>query len=349
MQSSQFHMIDISDKEATRRIAIARGSFFADPKTVLRIRDRSLPKGDVLVLSEIAGINGAKNCSQWLPLCHPLLLNSIFVSHEIFSQEVRVRCEVRTTGKTGVEMEALCGVQAALLCIYDLTKNIDPDLRIGDVFLERKEGGKSGVYQSPFLNEGSAAPSSESESESECTLEGLNVGLITLSDRCSQGTAVDQSTVEMEKWFTKRQARVSSKELIPDDVNTLFRVLEKTLTNQVSSSISEDASDDVIERPGLIILSGGTGLGPRDLTPEAIVEFAKKRSGKEIPGIGEKLRYDGSEHTPFSYLSRSLGYLIQGTVVIALPGSPKAVVQGLDSLSELFSHFLHVLGGGRHT
>lgn len=147
--AANFRMIDIGGKRDTLRRAVASGIIFAKPATISRIRERTLPKGDVLMLAEVAGIQGAKKTSDLLPLCHPLALTSVRVWHEMGDDHVRVFCEARTVGKTGVEMEALSGVNAALLCIYDLTKGIDPVLRLGEIKLEVKEGGKSGQWVHP--------------------------------------------------------------------------------------------------------------------------------------------------------------------------------------------------------
>src|ERR1035437_5066221 len=114
--AAKFKMIDIGGKIDTQRRAVASGVFYADRSTILRIKEKTLPKGDVLTLSEVAGIQGAKKTADLLPLCHPLSLSSVRVWHDISEDQVRVYCEAKTLGKTGVEMEALCGVTAALLC-----------------------------------------------------------------------------------------------------------------------------------------------------------------------------------------------------------------------------------------
>ena len=263
-------MIDIGEKKDTERKAVATGSFFAKPETISRIREKTLPKGDVLVLAEVAGILGAKNTSNLLPLCHPLSLTSVRVSTEVQANKVNVFCEVKTIGKTGVEMEALCGVNAALLCIYDLTKGIDPVLEIGDIRLELKEGGKSGRYLRAGI---------ESRSPVVKHLESLTANVIVLSDRCFQGRSVDQSGMLAERWLKEQGASVNAVVILPDD-------LEK-LDKELRGLIQKDS-------PNLIITSGGTGLSPRDITPETVLALSIEMGGRELHGIGEILRSEGS-------------------------------------------------------
>ena len=119
---SAFSMVDVGGKAPTFRRAVAEGMIRIGEETFLRIRDRQVPKGDVLALAEIAGIQAGKRASEWLPLCHPLLIDRIGVSCQLVDKEpaVRVRSEVLGTGKTGFEMEAMTAVSAALLCVYDL-------------------------------------------------------------------------------------------------------------------------------------------------------------------------------------------------------------------------------------
>lgn len=148
---SRFHMADVRHKPISARRAVARGEFIVDAETFALILARQLPKGDALVMAEIAGIQGAKQASSLLPLCHPLALDFVelqclpILEHSL----IRVYCEVATAARTGVEMEALAGVSAALLTLYDLTKPVQPALEFGGVRLLFKEGGKRGLWIHP--------------------------------------------------------------------------------------------------------------------------------------------------------------------------------------------------------
>lgn len=140
-------MVDVGSKAETQRIAVARGSVKMQPETLQLIIEGNMKKGDVLGTAELAGVMGAKKTSDLIPLCHPLMLNQVIVSctpNEANSQ-VDIEATARVSGKTGVEMEALTAVSVAALTIYDMAKAVDRGMRIGDIRLVRKEGGRSGT------------------------------------------------------------------------------------------------------------------------------------------------------------------------------------------------------------
>ena len=143
------HMVDVSDKVDTARTAIAQSQVQLTAEIVAAITDDSLAKGDLLATARIAGIQGAKKCSDLIPLCHPLPLSKITVDIELQGQSLVITALCKTTGKTGVEMEAIMGVNAALITIYDLSKIVNPHLRIDNVKLLIKEGGKSVLWTNP--------------------------------------------------------------------------------------------------------------------------------------------------------------------------------------------------------
>lgn len=141
-------MVDISEKPPTHRVARARGEIHMQRETLQAVLDKDTPKGDVLTIAQIAGIQGAKQCAQLIPLCHPLLLNGVNVEIQADTerQVLVVEATVKINGKTGVEMEALCAVNAALLTIYDMCKGLDPAMEINGVHLCEKTGGRHGHY-----------------------------------------------------------------------------------------------------------------------------------------------------------------------------------------------------------
>ena len=149
-EAGHAHMVDVGAKEATQREAIARGMVTMRPETLRLIADGALPKGDVLAVARIAGIMAAKRTPDLIPLCHPLMLTHVLVElapapeDEAEGAAILITATVRTTGKTGVEMEALTAVSAAALTIYDMCKAVDRGMRIGDIRLAQKRGGKSG-------------------------------------------------------------------------------------------------------------------------------------------------------------------------------------------------------------
>ena len=145
-RSGKAQMVDVGDKPDTRREAVAMGRVLMQPETLALIRDNAFDKGDVLGVARIAGIMGAKNTSQLIPLCHPLPLNKIAVEFDLDEEAsaVNITSTARVTGKTGVEMEALTAVSVAALTIYDMCKAVDRAMRIEAIRLARKTGGKSG-------------------------------------------------------------------------------------------------------------------------------------------------------------------------------------------------------------
>lgn len=146
----QAHMVDVGDKSETRRVAVARGRITMQPETFATIRSGSAKKGDVLGIARIAAIQGAKRTSELIPLCHPVPLTRVAVEFELLDADNAVQCAVtaETVGRTGVEMEALTAVNVALLTIYDMCKAMDRGMRVHDIRLLEKLGGKSGHWKS---------------------------------------------------------------------------------------------------------------------------------------------------------------------------------------------------------
>jgi cyclic pyranopterin phosphate synthase len=142
-------MVDVSEKAETLRVATARGEVRVRPETLERIRSGQVAKGDVLAAAQLAAVQGAKRTWELVPLCHPIPLSGVEVAFTLREDPpaVEVRATVRAVARTGVEMEALCAVVSAALCIYDMCKAVDRDMTITDVWLEHKAGGRSGEYR----------------------------------------------------------------------------------------------------------------------------------------------------------------------------------------------------------
>jgi len=149
--TSGYKMVDVSDKAITHRKALASGEILLGSKIIDMIKSKKMPKGDPLSIAEVAGINGVKKTSELIPLCHPLSLDHISLHAEINDEKnsVIVYCLVSANSKTGVEMEALSGVNSALLAIYDLSKIVEPNLKITNTKLLVKSGGKKGLWINP--------------------------------------------------------------------------------------------------------------------------------------------------------------------------------------------------------
>ncbi|MBL8806554.1 MAG: cyclic pyranopterin monophosphate synthase MoaC [Rhodospirillales bacterium] len=142
-------MVDVGGKAHTERLAVARGRVTMAPETLRTIEAHGFKKGDVLAVAQLAGIMGAKKTSELIPLCHPLALTSVKVElrPDPAASAVEIEATAKVAGQTGVEMEALTAVAVAALTVYDMCKAVDRGMRIGDIRLVRKEGGKSGTFE----------------------------------------------------------------------------------------------------------------------------------------------------------------------------------------------------------
>ena len=368
--TAAFHMADIRNKRPTRRRAVAVGELVAGPLAYPLIVERRLPKGDALVMAEIAGLQGAKQAANLMPLCHPLMLELVRVRCEPVPERhaIRVTCEVATEARTGVEMEALAGVSAALLTLYDLTKPVQPALQIEGIRLLFKEGGKKGLWRHPDgMREQDEA---QYRPRGLARLEGVPCAVITLSDRASAASegaggaaavaasAADRASAASEgaggaaavaasaadrasegdyqdragpvlvEALRQLGARIDAAEVLPDGIEPLAARLRELAGQGVR----------------LALCTGGTGLGPRDHTPEAL----RSLGGREVPGMAEAFRSEGAKYTPLAWLSRAIAVQFEGLLIIALPGSPRAVAQGMEILSPLLAHALAMMDGEGH-
>lgn len=323
-----FHMADVRQKRPTPRRAVAVGELVAGPVGFAALRDRTLPKGDAMLMAEVAGIQGAKQAAVLMPLCHPLNLEYVDVRCVPVPgrDAIRVYCEAGLEARTGVEMEALAGLNAALLTLYDLTKPVEPALSIQGVRLLFKEGGKKGLWIHPDGMDESERAHYRPRGTSR--LDGVPVTVVTLSDRASAGAYEDLSGAEAGRALAALGAEVD-RILLPDGVEPLAGTLAELARAKAR----------------LVLCTGGTGLGPRDLAPEALAQVG----GRRVPGVPELFRMASSAHTPLAWLSRADAAIIgQDTLVILLPGSPRAVAQGMAILAPLLAHALAMAAGEGH-
>lgn len=147
-ENGKARMVDVGEKNETKRVAIARGTIKMNRETLNKVKDGQMKKGDVLSVAQVAGIMGAKKTSDIIPMCHNILINGVDLNFEIDEENsaINIEAEARTTGKTGVEMEALSAVSIAALTIYDMCKAIDKEMVINNIRLVKKTGGKSGEF-----------------------------------------------------------------------------------------------------------------------------------------------------------------------------------------------------------
>lgn len=319
---TRFRMIDVGRKRVTRRRAVATGAITVGEKAFALIRDKALPKGDVLVLAEIAGIGGAKKTPDLLHLCHPLPLDAVTVHTALEAPDtVRVYCQTAAHAKTGVEMEAIMGVQAALATIWDLTKGTEPNLTIGGIRLLVKEGGKSGVWVNP---DGIPEWLAEQLPDAQ-PLKGMEAAVVVTSDRAASGEYADKSGAALMELLQQDGANVATPRIVADD------------RTAIETAIRENTAR-------LLVISGGTGAGPRDVTPDAVAALCDRM----LDGIGELLRTESAQFTDMAWLSRMTAGVRGDTLILALPGSPKAVRECWDILRPLLPHALKTVRGGNH-
>ncbi|MCC6845863.1 MAG: bifunctional molybdenum cofactor biosynthesis protein MoaC/MoaB [Bacteroidetes bacterium] len=293
-------MIDITGKIKTLRSAAAQAVVkVSKPETIEAVINKTVPKGDVLEASRVAGLFAIKRTADMIPDCHPLPIEFAAVRHTVRDMEIIVEAETHTIYRTGVEVEAMHGVSIAALTIYDMLKPIDKGIEINNIKLVKKKGGKSQY--------------------SEIKNRTITAHLIVCSDSISAGTKQDSAGKAIIGKLEKSDVLIQSYRIIPDEI--------KIIQDNVQE-IYESGTD-------LIILTGGTGLSARDVTPEAI----RPMLDREIPGIGEAARGYGQEKTPYSMLSRSLAGLKGKTLIIALPGSTKGAAESMDAL---FPYALHI-------
>lgn len=315
-----FKMIDVGRKRPTRRRAVACGTIHMSAEAFDAIKNGKLPKGNVLALAEAAGITGAKKTPDLIPMCHTLPLDQVTIHCDLNEQEysITVYAQAVAFAKTGVEMEALAGANAALLTIWDLTKGVDPNLSIEAVQLLVKTGGKSGVWVNP-----NGIPDWLAEQlPDEKYLGGKTAAILVMSDRASKGEYEDKSGPVLRELLTNAGAEIKCCDIIPDEAH------------KIATSIKELAAQYT---PDLLIASGGTGPGPRDVTPEVLEDM----SDRMLEGLGDLLRAESLHFTDTAWLSRMTAGMVGSTLVIAFPGSPKAVKECWDIIAPFIGDALN--------
>jgi cyclic pyranopterin phosphate synthase len=303
-------MIDVGHKAVTVRSATASGRFVTTAEVIALVRADGMPKADVLATARIAGIQGAKKTSELIPLCHPLPLTSVKVDFAFDGDAIIVSATTKTTGQTGVEMEALTAVAIAGLTLHDMVKAVDPGATMTDVRLDDKTGGKAGHWTR----------------ESVERVETSGAHVIVSSTSSAAGTRDDSTGPRIAAWLEQRG-------------------YPTTTTVTADASIGEALSAALATHPVVIITTGGTGVSPTDRTPEATAAVLHR----ELPGVAEAIRARGLAKTPMAALSRALAGVANGTIIVNLPGSPGGVNDGLAVLDELLDHLVaQVAGRGAH-
>ncbi len=300
-------MKSVTDKITTLRKATAVSTVLAKPKTIERLKANDVPKKDILIVARVAGVMAAKKTPDFIPYCHPIPIDSVEIEFEVLADRIVVTASVEAIWKTGVEMEALTAASAAALTIYDMLKPIDKDIEIVSTKLLEKKGGKSDFV--------------------EKFPKDLKAAVIVTSDGTAKGTRQDQSGKIIKERLESFGIKPSYT-ILPDDKNQITAMMKKLCEEGVL----------------LIVSTGGTGLGPRDVTVEATREIIDR----EIPGIMEAARAYGQDRTPYSMLSRGLAGQKGNTIIINLPGSSKGVEEGLNAIFPAVLHSYKMMKGLGH-
>lgn len=302
-------MVDITHKNNTLRVATAQAIVkVSKPETITAIKNNTVPKGNVFEMSKTAGLLGVKQTPYLLPDCHPLPIEYTAVDFTINDLEIHITVTLKTIYKTGVEVEAMHGASVVALTMYDMLKPIDKGIEITNIKLLQKKGGKSD-FKDRFR-------------------EPLTASVIVCSDSISRGKKEDKAGKAICKKLTNNHVKVVSYEIIPD---------EKDQIQQKAKQYSK-------EERNLIIFTGGTGLSPRDVTPEALIPILEQR----IPGIEESIRNYGQQRTPYAMLSRSVAGILNKSLILALPGSTNGARESMDAIFPAVLHIFGILKGARH-
>lgn len=302
-------MVNITHKSNTLRKAIATAIVrVSKQETIDAVRNRAVPKGDVFEFSRAAGLLGIKKTSDVIPDCHPLPVEFAAISHKIEGLEIIISVEVHTIYKTGVEVEAMHGAAVTALTMYDMLKPLDKGVEISTIRLESKKGGKS---------------DSKIDKPNQ-----LKCAVIVCSDSVSAGTKHDNSGKAVIAKLEKHGLSASKYTIIPDD----FSIIQATTKDLVEEGFQ------------LVLFTGGTGLSPKDITPEAIQPLLDR----EIPGIMETARNYGQQRMPYAMLSRGVAGFIGSTLIVTLPGSTSGAEETMDALFPYILHVFKVAEGMNH-
>lgn len=303
-------MINITHKASSLRKAIATAVVtVSQQQTIDAIQNKQVPKGDVFEFSRAAGLLAVKKTSDVIPDCHPLPVEYTAIQHRVQGLDIIITVEVHTIYRTGVEVEAMHGAAITALTMYDMLKPIDKGITISQIRLEEKKGGKSDYQQAGY-------PAT------------LRCAVIVCSDSVAAQTKTDTAGKAVVQLLQQYGLPTAQYEVIPDEFD---QVQAKAL------QLSEAGYQ-------LALFTGGTGVSPRDITPDAIAPLLSR----EIPGIMETARQYGQQRTPYAMLSRGVAGFIGNMLTLTLPGSPNGATETIQALFPYVLHLFKVAEGMRH-
>jgi molybdenum cofactor biosynthesis protein MoaC len=302
-------MVNITHKSNSLRKAIATAVVkVSKEETIKAIEQGLVPKGDVFSFAKVAALFAIKKTSDIIPDCHPLPIEYADIRFSVIELAVEIFVEVHTIYKTGVEVEAMHGASVAALTLYDMLKPIDKQVEIQQIRLISKEGGKSDFKINADHN--------------------ITASVIVCSDTISQKLAEDKAGLALIEKLKGLFIPTTHHHIIPD----------------TKEAIEEQVNLYAKEPNHLLIFVGGTGVSPRDITPETIQPLLEK----ELSGVMEQARSYGQERMPYAMLSRSIAGMIGETLVLSFPGSTKAAKEYFDALFPQILHTLKMVKGEKH-
>lgn len=301
-------MINVSNKITTLRFARAGGSIRTTRDVIRKIDEDDIPKGDVLEVSRVAGIQAAKKTSELLTFCHNLPLEWVDISFHLEDDTIHVKAEAEAIARTGVEMEALTAATTTLLNIYDMLKPFDKEMEISSICLLEKTGGKSDFAEN-FDHPVKAA-------------------LLRISDGVTDGSREDNSTGAVEEALGLHGVEIKQKKVLRSDENEIFEEL---------SELADSG------RYHLIFTIGATGLDQRDI----ISEITEEIIDYDIPGIPEAMREFGRSRTPYANYSITTAGVRGDTIIINLPGSSRGAIESVQALFPGLKHALRMMNKGK--
>jgi molybdenum cofactor biosynthesis protein MoaC len=299
-------MRDVSHKLPTKRTARARAELFASPETIARAQVGRTPKGDPIPVARVAAALAAKKTAEWIPYCHNVPIEHVEVAFSFLPDRIQADVSVVSVAKTGVEMEAVTAAAAAVITLFDMLKMVDDSMHIGSIRLLEKTGGKSGLPRKT----------------------GWSACVVVMSDRASRGEYPDRSGAVLEQAALAHGAREVEKLVLPDD----------------SSALREAVEGAVSRRRNLVLVTGGTGFGPRDVTHDTLAPMIER----ELPGVTAAYLAYSQARRPTAMLGRPLAGLIGDTVIVAVPGSPGACEDAIACLLPSLLHLFSMLAGEGH-
>ncbi|WP_026903450.1 bifunctional molybdenum cofactor biosynthesis protein MoaC/MoaB [Pedobacter glucosidilyticus] len=316
-------MRDISSKQITLRSATAVGAIFCSQETIALIKEEQLPKGNLFDVAKAAGFIGAKLTPQLLPHCHPVAIDGMDLKFEFLNPELHqdwfnqslsgksgiiIYGEAKSIGRTGIEMEILTAVSVAALEIYDMLKPVDKALEISGIKLLDKKGGKS--------------------DKKKFFATSPTCAILVCSDSTAAGKREDKSGILIKEMLTNVNANVTDYQIVADDKTKI----QETILAWVKQDIH------------FIFTTGGTGLGPRDNTVEAVKEILER----DADGITEAMRSFGQQRTPLAMMSRGVAGSISHSLIITLPGSTDGARESLEAILPAVFHARKMMKGGGH-